>query len=111
MGLGLMNKNAQLCILQNTIDSEGFSGHSVVVLENIRVFVEAKHGSERWANLAAFSELLTYLDSERYLILSLILSITLCLTDLNMTFYQSRMSKEGICMLRCLLKKVEASNG
>ncbi len=56
MGLGLMNKKAQLCILSNKIDSEGFSGRSVEVLADIRVFVEGRHGSEKWANLAAFSE-------------------------------------------------------
>ncbi len=56
MGLGLMNKKAQLCILSSTIDSEGFSGRTVEVLADIRVFVEGRHGSERWANLAAFSE-------------------------------------------------------
>lgn len=56
MGLGLMNKPAQLCRKVNTIDSEGFSGRTVEVLANIRVFVEGRHGSEKWANLAAFSE-------------------------------------------------------
>ncbi len=56
MGLGLMNKKAQLVALSNTIDSEGFSGRTVQVLAYIRVFVEGRHGSERWANLAAFSE-------------------------------------------------------
>ena len=56
MGLGLMNKKAQLVSFSNTIDSEGFSGRTVQVLANIRVFVEGRHGSERWANLAAFSE-------------------------------------------------------
>lgn len=56
MGLGLMNKKAQLCTITNTIDSEGFSGRTVAVIANLRVFVEGRHGSERWANLAAFSE-------------------------------------------------------
>ncbi len=56
MGLGLMNKKAKLCILSNMIDSEGFSGRTVEVLADIRVFVEGRHGSEKWANLAAFSE-------------------------------------------------------
>ncbi len=51
-----MNKPAQLCEKVSTIDSEGFSGRSVAVLADIRVFVEGRHGSERWANLAAFSE-------------------------------------------------------
>lgn len=56
MGLGLMTKKAQLIELLSTIDSEGFSSAGVRVLADIRVFVEGRHGSERWANLAVFSE-------------------------------------------------------
>lgn len=56
MGLGLMTKKAQLIELLSTIDSEGFSSVGVRVLADIRVFVEGRHGSERWANLAVFSE-------------------------------------------------------
>lgn len=56
MGLGLMNKPAKLCEKTFVIDSEGFSSQRVAVLADIRVFVEGRHGSERWANLAAFSE-------------------------------------------------------
>lgn len=56
MGLGLMNKKAKLCERQKTIDSEGFRRANFKVLYEIRVFVEEKHGSERWANLAKFFE-------------------------------------------------------
>lgn len=56
MGLGLMNKHAKLCEKASVTDSEGFSSQRVAVLASIRVFVEGRHGSERWANLAAFSE-------------------------------------------------------
>ena len=56
MGLGTMTKKAQLVEYVRTIDSEGFSVGSVKVLADLRVFVEGRHGSERWANLAAFSE-------------------------------------------------------
>ena len=56
MGLGLMNKPAKICEKTFVADSEGFSSQRVAVLANIRVFVEGRHGSERWANLAAFSE-------------------------------------------------------
>ena len=55
MGLGLMNKKAQLCEEHECIDAEGFNGKTVATLAEIRVFVEGRHGSERWANLAAFS--------------------------------------------------------
>lgn len=56
MGLGLMNKEAKICKIVHTADSEGFKTKTVEVLASIRVFVEGRHGSERWANLAAFSE-------------------------------------------------------
>lgn len=56
MSLGLMNKKALLCSKENIIDSEGFFRADVETLAELRVFVEEKHGSERWANLAAFSE-------------------------------------------------------
>lgn len=56
MSLGLMNKPAKLCEKTFISDSEGFTSQRVAVLASIRVFVEGRHGSERWANLAAFSE-------------------------------------------------------
>lgn len=56
MGLGLMNKKAQLCEERTVTDTEGFSSKRVAVIADIRVFVEGRHGSEKWANLAAFSE-------------------------------------------------------
>ena len=56
MGLGLMNKKASIVSIERTTDSEGFKSETVRVLAEVRVFVEGRHGSERWANLAAFSE-------------------------------------------------------
>ena len=56
MRLGLMNKPAKLYEKVPNIDSEGFSFENIKVLAEVRVFVEGRHGSERWANLAAFSE-------------------------------------------------------
>lgn len=56
MGLGLMNKKAKIISITHETDSEGFSFENIKVLAEVRVFVEGRHGSERWANLAAFSE-------------------------------------------------------
>ena len=56
MALGLMHKKAQLCIEREDIDKEGFNFKTVAVVAEMRVFVEGRHGSERWANLAAFTE-------------------------------------------------------
>lgn len=56
MGLGLMNKKAQLCIETENVDTEGFNFKTVAIIAEMRVFIEGRHGSERWANLAVFSE-------------------------------------------------------
>ena len=54
--LGLMNKFARIVKYTRSTDEEGFSNETEVLIANIRCYVEGRHGSERWANLASFSE-------------------------------------------------------
>ena len=56
MSFGKMNGFAELIATKNVKDSEGFSTAVDEVLASIRVYREGRHGSQRWANLAAFSE-------------------------------------------------------
>ena len=56
MGLGQMNGFADIVKTKQVKDSEGFTHSEDEVLASIRVYREGRHGSERWANLAAFSE-------------------------------------------------------
>lgn len=56
MSFGRMNRFAQLVEKRNVKDVEGFSSKEDVVLASFRVYHEGRHGSVRWANLAAFSE-------------------------------------------------------
>ncbi len=56
MALGSMNKPATLATLAKTVDSEGFTTEAETTVASIRVYQEGRHGSERWANLASFSE-------------------------------------------------------
>ena len=58
MSFGKMNTFAEITEIRNVKDSEGFSSKRETVLAFIRVYREGRHGSERWANLAAFSEAL-----------------------------------------------------
>lgn len=51
-----MNGFADIVITKNIKDSEGFTTTADEVLASVRVYREGRHGSERWANLAAFSE-------------------------------------------------------
>ena len=43
-------------ILRERLEFEGFATTVEEVLASIRVYREGRHGSQRWANLAAFSE-------------------------------------------------------
>ena len=54
--LGSMNKKARIIKLVNSKDSEGFASETEQTIADIRCYKEGRHGSERWANLAAFSE-------------------------------------------------------
>ena len=56
MGLGQMNGFADIVKTKQVKDSEGFTHSEDEVLASIRVYREGRHGSERWANLATFSE-------------------------------------------------------
>ena len=56
MSFGKMNGFADIVITKSIKDSEGFSTTADEILASVRVYREGRHGSERWANLAAFSE-------------------------------------------------------
>lgn len=56
MSFGKMNTQIQITQKQVTLDDEGFQTESNVVVATVRAYREGKHGSEKWANRAAFSE-------------------------------------------------------
>ena len=56
MSFGKMNGFADIVITKSIKDSEGFSTTADEILACVRVYREGRHGSERWANLATFSE-------------------------------------------------------
>ena len=56
MSFGKMNGFADIVKTKQTRDSEGFTHSEDEVLASVRVYREGRHGSQRWANLAAFSE-------------------------------------------------------
>ena len=56
MSFGKMNGFADIIVTKRVKDSEGFSTTVDEVLASVRVYREGRHGSQRWANLAAFSE-------------------------------------------------------
>ena len=56
MSFGKMNTQIQITQKQITLDDEGFQTESDVVIATARAYREGRHGSEKWANRAAFSE-------------------------------------------------------
>lgn len=56
MSFGKMNGFADIIITKKIKDNEGFTATVDEVLASVRVYREGRHGSQRWANLAVFSE-------------------------------------------------------
>ena len=51
-----MNGFATIVSITNSLDSEGFSVITETALASVRVYREGRHGTEKWSNLATFSE-------------------------------------------------------
>jgi head-tail adaptor len=56
MAIGKMNTFIDIITTEPTKDAEGFVTTGDRVLSSLRAYKEDKHGSEKWANMAAFSE-------------------------------------------------------
>ena len=56
MSFGKMNTFVDIVSVTKKKDSEGFTVDSEEVLASVRAYREGRHGSQRWANLATFSE-------------------------------------------------------
>ncbi len=56
MSFGKMNTFIEIAETRKVKDNEGFAVSGDVILASVRAYREGRHGSERWANLAAFSE-------------------------------------------------------
>ena len=50
-----MKEFIEIVTITPTKDAEGFMIHGDTVIAKIRAYKEERHGSERWANMAAFS--------------------------------------------------------
>ena len=56
MSFGKMNTQIQITQKEVTLDDEGFQTESDVIVATVRAYREGRHGSEKWANRASFSE-------------------------------------------------------
>ena len=56
MSFGNMNTFIDIVVLKKSKDEEGFATTVYDAVASVRAYREGRHGSQRWANLAAFSE-------------------------------------------------------
>ena len=56
MSFGKMNTQIQITQKRVALDDEGFQTESDIVIADVRAYRDGRHGSEKWANRAAFSE-------------------------------------------------------
>ncbi len=56
MSLGRMTDYIDIISQKNLKDGDGFSERSDAVLASVRAYREGRHGSEKWANRAAFTD-------------------------------------------------------
>jgi len=56
MSFGKMNSFIEIVKTVPVKDSEGFSSVGENIYASIRAYKEDRHGNEKWANMAAFSE-------------------------------------------------------
>lgn len=56
MSYGKMNCFIDIVIMKKVKDPEGFTTTVYDVIASVRAYREGRHGSQRWANLATFSE-------------------------------------------------------
>jgi len=56
MSFGKMNTFIKLGIFRKLKDADGFANSVYEGVASVRAYREGRHGSQRWANLAAFSE-------------------------------------------------------
>lgn len=111
MGLGLMNKKAKIISITRKIDSEGFSFENVAVLAEVRVFVEERHGSERWANLAAISEATVLFKLRTIPNLNVMTKYYIEVDDVRYNILSVENVKGRGMYIEILAKRVEVSNG
>lgn len=111
MSFGKMNTFIDIVKTRKVKDSEGFTSTEDVVLASVRAYREGRHGSERWANLAAFSEAT---DLFRFRVipgLSLTTSMFLVCEDGRFDITSVEDVKGRGMYIEVLAKKVVASKG
>ena len=56
MSFGKMNTQITIFTKTSEVDTEGFRSDTYQIIASVRAYREGRHGTEKWANRAVFSE-------------------------------------------------------
>ncbi len=111
MSFGKMRTPVSILRIETVKDSEGFSTQRDVVLAEVRAYHEARHGSERWANRAAFSEATDLFRFRAIPGLKISAALFLCCDGYRYDITSAEDVKGRGLYVEVLAKKVVPSNG
>lgn len=111
MSYGKLNTSVDIILPTITKDAEGFSCMEDVILATVRAYREGRHGNEKWANRAAFSEAT---DLFRFRIIpgvEVTTHMAIACADGRFEITSVEDVKERGMYIEVLAKKTEASDG
>ncbi len=111
MSFGKMQEFIEILKKENVTDSEGFTTVEFVPLAKVRGYREGRHGTERWANLAAFSDATDLFRLRVIPNLKITMDNVLKCCDEMFEITSIENVKGKGLYLEILGKKVEATNG
>jgi len=106
-----MNTFIDIISTEPVKDSEGFVARGDVVLASVRAYKEERHGNERWANRAAFTEASSLFRFRKIPGISVTTKMTIVCNDGRYDIVSVEDVKGRGMYIEALTKKVEASNG
>lgn len=111
MSFGKIQEFIEILKKENVTDSEGFTTVEFVPLAKVRGYREGRHGMERWANLAAFSDATDLFRLRVIPNLKITMDNVLkCCDEMFEITSVENVKGKGL-YLEILGKKVEATNG
>ena len=100
MSIGKMTSFIDIGIFKNVKDEEGFANSVYEAVASVRGYREGRHGSQKWANLAAFSEA-TDMFRIRFIPGVEITTDTFFTAKAsNTTLFRWKMSVDAVCTLK-----------
>jgi SPP1 family predicted phage head-tail adaptor len=111
MSFGKMNSFIDIISVETMKDSEGFSKPTDIIVASVRAYKEDRHGNEKWANRATFSEATALFCFRKIPDISVSTKMTIACSDGRYEITSVEDVKGKGMYIEVLAKKVVASSG